>query len=76
MNIRRRTFFRRSMGMGMTASLTGLPIAVVGVASDGFNQSSGVVVWTLFGASVLALGLCFIAATATHEIEESDTLPE
>lgn len=76
MNIRRLRFFRRSMQLGITVSLVGLPIAVIGVAMGGFALYAGGVVWALFGTSVVALGLCFIAATATHEIEESDIAPE
>ena len=66
-NLRRRPFFRQVSVFGMSASLIGIVMSVVGVAVDGFAFASAVIVWILFVSSMASLITVAMGILATEE---------
>jgi len=66
-NLRRRPLFRQASVFGMSASLIGIVMSVVGVAIDGFAFGPAVIVWILFASSMAGLITVAMGILATEE---------
>lgn len=68
--MRKLRWFRTLMTLALVANLSGLLVAVVGVATNGLGVAAAVILWMLFAASIVTLGLGLVMIMATSELEE------
>jgi uncharacterized membrane protein len=73
-NLRSRRLFRWSTYAGMSTSLIGIGIAVIGVAVGGYDQQGSIMIWLLFGVAILALAISVVGIAATLENEDDEKL--
>jgi cell division protein FtsW (lipid II flippase) len=72
--LRSRRWFQQIAAIGMTFCLTGLVLAVVGVAIDGFTGPASLWPWALFGGAMIALTITVMGILATGEIDDERKL--
>ena len=73
-NLRRRRFFREISLAGISTSLVGLVVSVIGVSLGGFSGYAAIIPWSLFAVAVLGMAMIALGITATQDNELEKTL--
>jgi hypothetical protein len=73
-NLRSRRLFRWGIYAGMSTSIVGLALSVIGVNRGGYSAIESLAVWPLFWTALAALALSILGIAATFENEDDDKL--